>query len=126
MSELFRKESNDVKAKLRRELGRKFGIKSRKYQNSIKHLKEVARKYKTELQEKYKSKLKHLKKKYKTETLKEKLAPPEDLELYRKLSVFNQEMFDQVQVESYEVAVIGEITKKRSSDYITSSPLWET
>ena len=87
----FRKESNAVKAKLRRELRRKLGENTRKYQKSIQYLREVARKTKSDLQEKYKKKLKHLQEKYKKENDSQELRPPEGLEGYEELSVFHQE-----------------------------------
>ena len=107
----FLRELRSDQARARRELGKRMSPNSKPFRKTLAALREEARKTKHELQSKYTSKIKHLRKKYSDEegSRKTDLAAPEDLEAFKELSAFDEEKFKEIKVEKYSVSVIGDI-----------------
>ena len=94
---------------IRQDLARVYTKNSRTYRRILKQLRIEADKTTQEYKKKYSVKIEHLRKKYR-EDEKEKLKKlPKGLEDYAMLRVFDQEKFDEIVAESYEVLVIGDL-----------------
>ena len=106
--QMLRRQVMKTKLKMKKELTVKLkGEKTRPYRRVVNYLNNIAREHKKNLQEKYKSKLEHLKNKYKHEVDDD--GPPEDLLDYVDLSVYNKAKFDEKEIQKYEVQIIGDV-----------------
>ena len=104
LNELYRE-----KEKIRKEYGRIYKKNSRTYRRIMNELKNEANKISQEMNKKYKAKIEHLRKKYREEE-KEKIKKlPKGLEDFSTLRVFDEDAFEQILVESYEVLIIGDL-----------------
>ena len=75
----------------------------------MKELKIEANKTSQEMNKKYKTKIEHLRKKFREEE-KEKIKKlPKGLEEFSTLRVFDEDAFEKILVESYEVLIIGDL-----------------
>ena len=107
----LRRELVRVKLKMRRDLQSDLGgEKSKKYKDAMSHLKKAATETKDAMKNKYKTKIKHIKEKYRRDENEDVEQPPEGLEDYAELSVFSKTKYDRIEVENYEVKTIGEVT----------------
>ena len=95
--------------KHRRELARIHTKNSRTYRRILKTLKTDANKTTQEMTRKYRSKIDHLKKKFREDDKDKIKKLPRGLEDFASLSIFDQEAFDNILKESYEVLVIGDL-----------------
>ena len=102
--EIYREREN-----MRQDLARIYTKNSRTYRRILKTLRIEANKITQEMDRKYKKKIEHLQKKFR-EDEKEKIKKlPKGLEDFCTLRIFDQEEFDKILIESYEVLVIGDI-----------------
>ena len=109
--QMLRKEVMRIKMRMKRDLSEKMmGDKTRPYRRIISYLNKIARDHKDMLNKKYKKKLEHLKAKYKMEEEDEDEEPPVDLQEYGELTVFNKSKYKEIEVKSYEIKVIGDVT----------------
>ena len=90
-------------------MARKHTKNSRTYRRVLKQLRIEANKTTQDFDKKYKKKVKHLRRKFR-ESEKDKIKKlPKGLEDFAMLRVFDQEMFDKIVAESYEILVIGDL-----------------
>ena len=106
----YNEELNRERNMLRRKLEELYTKNSKPYRRIIKELRQEAAKIKRESSEKYEEKLKHLKEKYKMKNDEKLSQVPKGLDKFWSLSTFDRGKFDQVEKDSYEVEVIGDIT----------------
>ena len=86
-----------------------MGKNSKRYRTAIRSLRDAAKAKKAEIGERYTSKLRNLKFKYR-EDAQEKLDKiPEEMQEYLNLSIFDREKFDKLEIQSYEVTCVGEM-----------------
>ena len=95
---------------MRKDLARIHTKNSRTYRRLLKSLKTEANKTTQEMSRKYKLKIDHLRKKFREDDLQKLKKLPKGLEEFSNLSVFDQEKFDKILTESYEVLIIGDLT----------------
>ena len=104
----YHRELVYIRNKYRKDLARRLGNNSRKFKNVIADLRQEAKKTKKESTEKFKEKTAHIRKKYSRNTQEENEVP-EDLQEYTNLKIFNKEEYENIQPDSYEIKVIGEV-----------------
>ena len=105
LTELYKQRED-----MRKDLARVHTKNTRTYRRLIQTLKIEANKISQEMSNKYKIKIEHLKKKFREDDIEKIKKLPKGLEDFKNLRVFNQEEFDKIVVESYEVLVIGDLT----------------
>ena len=93
----------------RQKLKQILGDNSWKYRSAIKYLKGEESKERVLCKEKNKSKIENLMKKHKNKEEDEIDKVPENLHVYANLSVFDQGKFDQIEKETYEITIIGDV-----------------
>ena len=104
LSELLR-DQREMRNKIHLELNKN----SRPARKILKEFREESAKTRIECRTKYEEKINHLKRKYKeSKEEKERRLPP-DMEDLRELSIFDKERYNNIEVESYEVKVIGDV-----------------
>ena len=106
------REICEKKTRIRRILDKKLTKNSRPYRKIIQELNQEEAKTKKEMTEKYKNKVEHLKNKYgvnKTSDKSQEERAPLDLQEYEDLTIFNKKNFEELEVDSYDVKVIGDI-----------------
>ena len=89
-------------------MARRLGNNSRKFKNMITDLRQEARKAKEESTTKFKEKTAHIRKKYSRDKQEDREVP-EDLMEYMDLKIFNKEEYENLQPDSYEIKVIGNV-----------------
>ena len=108
--QMLRRELMKIKMRMKKNLAVQYeGEKTRKYKRIISYLNNLGRGVKKQLHEKYKKKVEHLKEKYKACDDQEEDGPPDDLEDYADLSVYNSNKFKQIEVMNSDILVIGDI-----------------
>ena len=105
LNELYRERET-----MRKNIARIYTKNSRTYRRILKTLKIEANKTTQEMNIKYKTKIEHLRKKFREDDKTKIMKLPKGLEEFSNLSVFDQDEFDRILVESYEVLVIGDLT----------------
>ena len=105
MKELYKKRED-----IRRDLARVHTKNSRTYRRLMKTLKIEANKKTREFDKKYNEKIKHQRRKFREEEKDKIKKLPKGLEGFEMLTRFDQEKFDRLVKENYEVLVIGEIS----------------
>ena len=104
-----RQELQREKNKLRRELAMKLGNNSRPFRRVMKYLNGEANKTKNVNMEKYREKIKHLRRKYKVEEEEKLDEVPTELENFSTLSVFNGEKFENIKCDEITITIVGDI-----------------
>jgi hypothetical protein len=98
------------KYKVRKKIEEEYGKNNRRGRNMIKNLREEATKAKLEALRKNDIKMKHLRKKFRNSEEEKLDSIPDtlkDLKL-EKLSIFNNNKFEEKEIVEYEVEIIGE------------------
>ena len=107
--EKYLHELYEKRKKIRQDLARKYTKNSRTYRRVLKQHRIEANKTTQDFDKKYKQKVEHLRRKFR-ESEQDKIKKlPKGLEDFAKLRVFDQEMFDKIVAESYEILVIGDL-----------------
>ena len=94
---------------VRRKIYKKNGEDSRKSKKTIRILKKAARDVKKEMKNKYKKKVKHLRKKYRQNEEDCLDEVPSTMVGYESLSIFNKSKYDDIEMKEMEILVIGEL-----------------
>ena len=82
----------------------------RTYRRIIKHLRIEANKASQEHSKKYDKKIEHLRKKFREDEQEKMRKLPKGLEEFASLRVFNEEEYEKMVTENYEVLVIGDLS----------------
>ena len=107
-----------AKTGYKKELGKIWGRKSRNYKSKIQELRKEAIEAKQEQTEKYKKKMEHIRRKYRKENNTEEEKSPEDLREYEDLTIFDKNKYENLQMESYEVVVIGHVELSKAEKLV--------
>ena len=102
-------ELNETRNNCRRRIAEALVKNSKPYRNLIKMLRAEALKVKNKMQEKYDTKINHLRDKYRDaeEDLIDQV--PKGLEQFAMLSVFNRGKFEEIKTDKYNVTIIGDV-----------------
>ena len=88
---------------------KKLGRNTKPYRKEIRDLRDVARKIRDELKDKYEKKVDHLRKKYRQERDDKDDDIPTELGEYYNLSIFNRKRYDDIVVNEFDVKCLGDI-----------------
>ena len=102
--EMYRKREE-----MRREIARIHTKNTRTYRRILKTLKIEANRVTSEHNKKYEKKIEHLRRKYKEEEREKIKKLPKGLEGFETLRVLDQDRYDEILQEHYEVLIIGDI-----------------
>ena len=107
----YQRELYHDKTRIKRQLADKISRNSRTYKKVINELRQEARKVKQEYTTKYKNKNLHLRRKYNSDKNQEDCQepPPEDLQEFEDLIVFDKIKYNEITPDSYDITVIGDI-----------------
>ena len=108
----------------RKQIDGAFGKNSRKTRNIVKKMRCEAARSKSRLMKKHEAKMKHLRRKYRTneedkiDKIPDSIA---DLKLER-LSIFNKKKYDEKKKIEYDVEIIGDVTLSYNEQQILKLP----
>ena len=97
------------KTRTRKEIANKIIKNSRPYRKVMQELRQEELKAKQEQTSKFKKKVAHLKAKYNPDKKCEEQEVPQDMLDYKNLTIFQQKKYEDLQIDSYEVKIIGDI-----------------
>ena len=105
------KELLGLKYKARKEIEEEYGKNSRRTRNMMKNLRKEAAKVKKEAMMKYEQKMKHLRRKFRTDEEDKMKKVPEALDNLglEGLSIFSEKKFVEIKAWDYEVKIIGDL-----------------
>ena len=100
-----------AKYKIKKKMEETYGKNSRRTRNLVKKLRQESAKNKSTIMKKYAEKLKHLRRKFRTNEEDKLDRIPESMEdlNLEKLSIFSKRKYEEIQIVEYETEVIGDI-----------------
>ena len=101
--EELQKTQKDMRRKIEDQLKKN----SRPARGILKEFREASAATRRECRKKYDEKIEHLKRKYRERNKDEKL--PEDMEDLSELRVFNEDRYDEIEKEKYDIKIIGDV-----------------
>ena len=104
-----RKRILKEKIKVRRLIETELGRRTNKQKRLLKHLKSIAGKKKKEQNEKYESKIEHLRRKYEVDKEKEIDKVPQEMKGFEQLAIFDKDKFEEIRETEIEIVKYGKV-----------------